>query len=129
PVPEGFGSVGEAISADGITWTKNAGPILKGDVLGLGWESANIGAPSVSYFDGRFYVFYHGDQCLPDPTCYFERKNRVGWASGTSLTNLSKNPGNPVLDVGRGIYSWENHVVSRATVIREGIYYYMFFEG
>ncbi len=120
-----YGSIGMAASNDGITWTKNRNYILTSE--GSGWESVNIGTPSVSYFSGKFYVFYHGDQC--PLTCAVERKNTVGWASGTSLTNLSKNSGNPVLNVGRGIYSWENHVVSRATVFREGIYYYMFFEG
>ncbi len=129
----GPGDIGMATSTDGLNWQKSSDRILTHlssdpSANNPNWEHDNIGTPGVSYFDGKFYVFYHGDQCVIYG-CAGERRNRVGFASGSSLTSLTRNLGNPVMDVGVGNYSWESHVVSRATVFREGKYYYMFFEG
>ncbi|TMI19266.1 PKD domain-containing protein, partial [Candidatus Bathyarchaeota archaeon] len=62
-----IGDIGLATSADGVTWNKfNAdGQFLKHDTntadTGYDWQCNNIGGPSVNYFNGQFYVFFHGN--------------------------------------------------------------------
>jgi hypothetical protein len=110
------GEIGLATSADGLTWTKQGKIISKGG----GWESSNIGTPFIGWFNNQFYVFYHG---------FDGTRSKVGYASGTNIYALAKYSGNPVMDVGKGKYSWDSYVNTHVGIIQEGSYYYMVYEG
>jgi len=66
-----------------------------------------------------WYLFYHG---------FDGSKVRIGVASGTTLTNLAKYAGNPILtpDVG----AWDSGTVGRrSSIVKEGGDYYFAYEG
>ncbi len=67
-----FGDIGLATSPDGLIWNKynGNGLFLKHNLLSS-WECNNIGGPSVNYFNGQFYVFFHGNCGIPtSPATY-----------------------------------------------------------
>lgn len=111
-------STGWATSTDGIHWDKHGKAVPHG-TLGT-WDQDAAGSPSVNYYDGTYYVWFHG--CRLDlQTC------GRGFASGTSMSTLAKNSTNPVLP-GSGS-GWDDKVVGRAGVRYDGSAYYMVFEG
>ncbi len=122
------GDIGLATSSDGLTWQK------RGIVLyhGLGFESANIGTPSVEYFNGQFYVFYHGFDGTQSHIGYAYGSSQCTPAGSTNCTlSLQKYCCNPVMDIGKGIGAWDSAVNSRASIIWDAAsgYYYMSYEG
>lgn len=128
----GCGNPGEihlATSSDGESWikgTNNTPTIILRHDPSSDWECNNIGTPFIGWFNNQFYVYYHGF-CGPISNPYSLR-NKIGMAHGTDIFNLQKN-GPPVMDIGSGQYSWDSRVNSRASIIQEGGYYYMTFEG
>src|SRR6267143_368932 len=118
-----LGDVGLATSTDGLIWNK------KGIIIhhGLGFETYNIGTPSVEYFRSKFYVFYHGFDGVSS--------SHLGFASGTDIVptdqgfNLGKYCCNPIVQLTAG--AWDQNVNSRASVIYDAAsqFYYMTFEG
>ena len=120
------GDVGLATSSDGQTWQK------KGVIInhGSGFEVGNIGTPSIAYFNGKFYVFFHGFDTV---------RSHIGMASGQcnvngctlqQYTDANGNP-IPIMDIGKGPLSWDSYVNSRASVIWDSASgnYYMTFEA
>jgi hypothetical protein len=73
-----FGDIGLATSTDGINWQKynGAGLFLQHNSDQASFGCQNIGAPSVTYLSGQFYIFFHGD---------------CGAASGAALITLCTN--------------------------------------
>jgi hypothetical protein len=118
-IPFSPGDIGLATSADGKKFHKHPNnPILRHNRTGF--ESGNIGTPSLFKEKGIWYLFYHG---------YDGTFCRVGVATGTSLTNLTKYSGNPIVDVASGTKAWDCGSVGKRTVVKEGAFYYMAFEG
>ena len=120
------GNLGEihlATSTDGVNWVKQ-GIILRNNLSGF--ECINIGGTFIGFFNNLFYVFYHGNCGAPGTT---DNRSKIGMASGSSLASLTKYSGNPVMDVGVGQWSWDSRVNGRPSVVQEGSYYYMSFEG
>ncbi|MBI4361668.1 MAG: hypothetical protein HY558_00685 [Euryarchaeota archaeon] len=109
------GEIGLATSTDGLNWVKRGIIVGKGG----GFESANIGTPFIGYFKNQFYVFYHG---------FDNFRSKVGMAYGSNIYALTKNPG-PVMDVGKGKYAWDSYVNTHVSIVQEGSYYYMAYEG
>lgn len=109
------GDVGYATSSDGVRWTKR-GIILKHSGSG---EKANNGTPSLFKVGGTWYLFYHG----------FDGTDvRVFGASGSSLTSLSRmNGGRPLVNTSNG--GWDAGTVGKRSVIKQGSYYWMVYEG
>ncbi|RZU76875.1 glycosyl hydrolase family 43 [Micromonospora kangleipakensis] len=114
--PANPGDIGLATSTDGVTFTK-VGRILTHNPSG--WESANIGTPNLWYENSTWHLYYHR---------YDGTDVRVGFASGTSLTSLSKSGSNPVLSTGPG-GSWDAGTIGKRDIVKEGSYYYMVYEG
>ena len=109
------GDVGYATSRDGVLWTKQ-GIILKHSG---GWESANNGTPSLFKVGTVWYLFYHG---FDGTDC------RVFAASGTSLKSLKRlNGGRPVVNTSAS--GWDSGTVGKRSVIQEGDFYWMVYEG
>jgi len=116
-----LGSVGWAFSTDGLTWAKN-GILLKPEA---DWETGdpsfpigNIGTPFIGYFNQKFYVYYHG---------YNGARSQIGFASGPDMSSLTKY-GSPVIH-NPDVDHWDWYVDSRASIVQEGSFYYMTFEG
>ena len=117
-IPNFPGDIGLATSTDGLHFAKYRGnPILRHN--SSGWESGNIGTPSLFKTNGTWFLFYHG---------YDGSRANIGVATGTALTNLVKYAANPVLGVTAG--SWDSGAVGkRSTIYQEGPYYYFAHEG
>lgn len=74
--------IGYAISNDGVTWTKNALPVLAPDEL---WENGDVGGPDVRQkSDGTFEMWYHGGRSIGHATSL----DGVAW---------NKDPDNPII--------------------------------
>ena len=114
------GDIGLATSTDGLNFVKYPGnPILRHNATG--WENNNIGTPSLYKANGTWYLFYHG---FDGTYC------RDGVATGTSLTNLVKYAGNPIIDVASNTSAWDSGTIGRRSAIaQEGGYYYLAYEG
>ncbi|MBI4385776.1 MAG: hypothetical protein HY551_00185 [Elusimicrobia bacterium] len=115
--PSSPGDIGLAISTDGIHFTKHPdNPILR---HGSGWESVNVGTPSLWKEGTTWYLFYHG---------FDGARVQIGVAAGSDLTRLEKHPGNPVLKTGPP-EAWDEGTVGKRSILKQGGVYYMMFEG
>lgn len=110
------GDIGYARSRDGKNFNVDAEPLLK---HGGGWESANIGTPSLWLENGTWYLFYHG---------FDGNKVQIGVATGPNLRNLTKHSTNPLLEVGDS-EDWDSGTVGWRSIRKEGRFYYMVYEG
>lgn len=112
------GDIGLATSTDGIQFTRHEQmPFLAHN--STGWESANIGTPSLHVENGVFYLFYHGFDLS---TC------QVGVATFTPGQVPQKHAGNPILPSEAG--AWDSGTVGkRSRIYKEGSFYYMAYEG
>jgi len=111
------GDVSLATSADGITWTKAASnPVLVHEAGG--WESHNIGTPSLWKEQGVWYLLYHG---------WNGQDVQLGLATGSSLDSMVRHPSNPVLETSNG--GWDSGTVGARSLRQEGPWYYMAYEG
>jgi hypothetical protein len=113
------GDIGLATSSDGIHWIKNASntPLLIHQTVGF--ESGNIGTPSLYKEKDTWYVYYHG---------YDGTDCHIGVATGTSLTNLTRYQENPIIKTGE-FGQWDAGGIGKRYIRKEGRYYYMIFEG
>ena len=113
-----LGSIMLATSINGTTWTKYTSPILK--PFGSGFAKDLVGTPTLYRENGTWYVFFHGhnNDTNKDVCCV---------ASGSTLTNLKvANGGNPIFST----QTWnEGTVCGKTSILKEGTYYYMAFEG
>jgi hypothetical protein len=73
---------------------------------------------------------------LGNPSCPFgfrfdSLRNKIGMVHGTDIMGLQTQVTNaqPIMDVGVGDRSWDSRVNGRPSVVQEGGYYYMAFEG
>lgn len=115
------GDIGLATSGDGFRWTKFPAPILVHQ--GGGWERQNIGTPSLWKDGGTFRLFYHGFGKVskgPDDC-------QVGYATGRSLTALTRASSNPVLRTSAA--GFDSGTIGRRSILREGSTFYMIFEA
>lgn len=119
--------IGLATSTDGLNFHRSANnPILTN--YSTGWERDNIGTPTLDKkINGDWLLYYHGygssGQGGPDDC-------QIGWASGPSLFNLTKNSANPVIPTVAGS-AWESGTTGRRSTIIQAPSgrYYMAYEG
>jgi hypothetical protein len=82
--------VGRATSADGLTWTKDAAPVLSHTGINGTFDKNGVGDPSV-LFDGVTYrMWYAGRENAAT-------KNKIGLATSTDGITWTRSPSNPVL--------------------------------
>lgn len=112
---KGFnGDIGLATSTDGINFTKQ-GIILWHNQSG--WESVNIGTPSLYKENGVWYLHYHG---FDGATC------QIGVATGTDLMHLTKSGANPIIKSIPG--TAQAGTAGRRGIVKSGSRYYMAYE-
>ncbi|RKY70739.1 MAG: hypothetical protein DRQ14_08500, partial [Candidatus Latescibacterota bacterium] len=110
--------IGYATSLDGISWTKEAGPVLDVGAEGS-WDGEGVSSPSVLYDGKRYRMWYAG---------YDGEHFQIGYATSEDGVNWTKYAGNPVLEVGvEG--SWDGEGVSSPNVLYEGGRYHMWYAG
>ncbi len=111
------GDIGLATSTDGVSFVKHPdNPIL---VHGGGWESVNIGTPSLWKEGDLWYLFYHG---------FDGNRVQIGVATGTDLLNMNKYWRNPIIPAGPA-GSWEEGTAGWRSIVKQDGVYYMAYEG
>lgn len=111
--------IGYATSPDGITWTKHdSNPVFEPGPEGA-WDDEGVLQSKVIYKDGIYYMWYTGWDGTTD---------RMGYATSSDGVNWTKYAGNPVLDIGP-IDSWDAKGISSSSVVFNGTYYEMWYEG
>jgi len=90
--------IGHATSHDGIVWTKDPqNPVL--DVGDPGtWEESLVYMPTIILKDAVFHMYYDGAWGWIE---------KIGHATSNDGTNWTKDPNNPVLDIGAS-GSWDD---------------------
>ena len=90
----------------------------------MAWERNNVGTPSLWRERDTWYLFYHGfgaSGAGPDDC-------QVGVATGRDLRALVRHAKNPVLRTGAA-GTWDCGTVGKRSIVKEGDYYYMAYEG
>lgn len=130
PIPRHW--IEGARSADGVTWHVITGPgggprkILVDQADWEGFDRAeqlhrgNVGTPDLTKVGSTYYVGYHGFRCCP---VQFNR----GFASGTSLEDLTRSPANPTLRPTSS--GWNSVGPGRGAIVAQGRFLYQVYEG
>jgi hypothetical protein len=110
---------GLATSTDLVNWTKSsANPIIPNGSAGQ-WDDDYAGASDIWKEDEIYLLPYRGGHVSGEET---------GFAYGTNIEDLTKNPGNPIFVVDEISQDWATNS-GDAVFWRNGDYDYMFFEG
>jgi predicted GH43/DUF377 family glycosyl hydrolase len=89
-------AIGYATSSDGISWTRNSGtPVLEAESM---WESALMHTPTVIKDNGKFLMWYAGQDASAD----IGGVAQTGFAISDDGINWVKDPASPVLKIGDG---------------------------
>ena len=111
--------IGYAYSDNGLDWIKYSGnPVLDIEDVGA-WSNYDLSGPSVLY-DGSTYKMWFS-------AAENSSKGRIGYASSIDGINWDVLP-DPVLQTGSS-GEWDEYFVYAPTVIYNGIYYEMWYEG
>jgi beta-xylosidase len=118
-------SINVMSSTDGLKWTERGTVLTKSS---SGWDSAEVIAPSVYLYNGKYYLYYEADDAKAPG------KRAIGVASASSPTGpFTKYSGNPVL---KSTLSWEGATSSGYGIVgtpvisrgSNGIFY-LFYHG
>lgn len=119
---DGFNSrIGHATSSDGISWTKDPlNPVLDLGTPGS-WDDNHVYLPCVLVVGSTFHMWYDGND---------GSKERIGHATSPDGISWTRDPLNPVLDVGSP-GSWDDTEVFPAagSVIFDGNDYHLWYGG
>jgi predicted GH43/DUF377 family glycosyl hydrolase len=112
--------IGLAVSDDGNTWRRSSNePVMKPTEA---WEQQAVMCPSVLWDESEsiFKMWYSaGDQHEP---------NAIGYATSRDGIDWSRHDSNPIFRPSPD-YAWEQHKVAGCSVVRDGIWYVMFYIG
>lgn len=103
------GSIGLAVSADGIHWQKK-GAILRPAADETAWDSWFLDTPALLVVNDVFYLYYFGDNDNDAPGA------AIGLATSVNFTDWVRYAGNPVLKTGLN-ETWDNHWVESPSVV------------
>ncbi len=110
--------IGYASSVNGVSWLK-AGPVLSGTVGA--WDERLVGNPTVLYDGSTYHMWYGGWNPGDDHW-------RIGHATSPDRVIWTKDPANPVLDLGL-VGSWDDTHVYAPTVLFDGHTFHMGYAG
>lgn len=110
--------IGLAESKDLIHWKKcPKNPIFK---IGTEWwENSHVSRCCVFKENDKYFLYYAGHD---------GQRERIGFATGKSLTSLKRYSKDPVLSLGKA-GEWDGKSVSDPRVIKHKGVYYMFYTG
>ncbi len=112
-------AIGHATSADGITWKREAKPVL---VPQEPWEKVAVMCPHVIWNEaaGLFRMWYSGgDQYEPDA---------IGYATSPDGVTWQRHAANPVFKADSAS-GWEKHKVTACQVLQRDGWHVMFYIG
>ena len=117
---DGNSGIGYATSPDGLSWTKHAtNPVLTPGPPGA-WDAVQPGASSVLLANSTFHMWYSATDTIG--------KNRIGHATSPDGIVWTKDPANPVLDLGPD-GSWDDSEVMHPTVLFKDNTFHMWYNG
>ena len=116
--------IGFAVSPDGISWQKDATPVLS--ATAHAWDSLGVAASCVIREGSTFKMWYTGVHG-PAPGGIGIGATRIGYATSTDGRHWSKHAGNPVLAAGSR--DWETGGVAYCSVVKSLGGYQMFYTG
>ncbi|MBI5449578.1 hypothetical protein HY948_04685 [Candidatus Gottesmanbacteria bacterium] len=110
--------IGLADSTDGVNWRRYpSNPIFR--VGAAWWEKRHVSRCAVYRKKGIYYMYYAGHD---------GERERVGLATGKTLSSITTRFPKPVLDVGSA-GAWDEKSISDPRVIEYGGVYVMFYSG
>jgi predicted GH43/DUF377 family glycosyl hydrolase len=117
---EGDAGFGYATSPDGLDWTRHpANPVLVPGDAGE-WDELAVNNASVVIVGDTYHLWYSGVAADED--------NRIGHATSTDGMDWTKDPANPVMDLGQP-GDWDSNELIHPFVIREGDLFRMWYNG
>jgi predicted GH43/DUF377 family glycosyl hydrolase len=111
--------IGLATSADGVTWDRQAAPVLEMGPL-HGWDERGLGDPYVIEAGGQLFLFYTGIDRA--------RRQRLGIARSSDGVHWTRLRSNPVLEIGLDGAFDENGLGEPAVWASNG-HYWMLYTG
>jgi predicted GH43/DUF377 family glycosyl hydrolase len=113
------GRIGYATSPDGVNWTKYGG----NPVLNVGasdsWEDEDVAGPAVLEDGGIYHMWYAANDGIA---------SRIGHVTSANGTSWTRDPANPVLDIGpSGNWDWLN--VYYPNAVKVGDEYQLWYSG
>jgi predicted GH43/DUF377 family glycosyl hydrolase len=117
---EGDVSFGYATSDDGITWIKSpSNPVMEPGTPDS-WDGGNLDNASVVIVGEMYHMFYSAVDATND--------NRIGHATSPDGINWTKNPSNPVIDIGV-LGSWDQFEAMHPFVLYNNGQFHMYYNG
>ena len=115
----GDSRIGYATSPDGVNWTKyGSNPVLYTGNWGS-WEDKDVERPTVFKEGSTYHLWYTGNDGMT---------LRIGHATSDDGIGWTKDPANPVLDIGSpGAWDWLN--VYGPSVVKVGAEYKLWYSG
>ncbi len=119
-------SINVMSSTDGLNWAERGTVLTKSS---SGWDSAEVIAPSVMAYNGKYYLYYEADNANA------HGRRAIGVATSSSPTGpFAKYSGNPVL---QPTAAWEGHsssvygIVGTPAILKAPIngIFYLFYHG
>jgi len=117
------GAIGFAVSNDGISWTKDANPVLT--PTPGSWDSLLVAGACVLRENGQYKMWYTGARNPSGGTQI--GADRIGYATSPDGRVWNKYAGNPVL--GPGTAAWETGGVEFCSVLPVEGGYQMYYGG
>ncbi|MFC1526287.1 FlgD immunoglobulin-like domain containing protein [Candidatus Latescibacterota bacterium] len=111
--------IGYATSPDGVAWTRqSSSPALALGPVGA-WDGVGICDPTVVHDGTTYHLWYAG---------YDGQALRLGHATSSNGTTWSRDPANPVLDLGPS-GTWDGVGVTAPSVVWDGRVFRMLYSG
>jgi len=117
--PRGAHRIGLARSADGLSWTKEPGPVLETGPRGA-WDECAVADPYVTRIDPYFYMFYLGQDRARPP------QQRLGLARSRDGIHWQKLRTNPISELGDHGSFDENGLGEPAVWSARGFYWMLY---
>ncbi len=119
--------IGYATSFDGIDWTVRQLPALPLGADGE-WDDEDVETPFITFANGNYHMYYcargepEGGEWSPEVTY------RIGHATSSDGLIWTKDPNNPVLDLG-GPGDWDELVSAEPSVVYKDGEFELFYVG
>jgi hypothetical protein len=122
----GITNIGYAVSADGVTWTKQGYVLTPGG--SSSWERDEVSPNTILVEGGVYKLWYHGGGYFASGTTNRIGAARIGYATSPDGLTWTKHASNPVLDVGPP-GAFDDEQVAESRIVKLGSGYRMYYTG